>query len=94
MMQLRGGMMSQDEFFGELRQKLIADANFDSTYSISKLALTSYTEEGQRQYGNIYMRGAVVAGSSTQDPGTFQRDTESRDVIGSSLNNTDHTRRS
>jgi predicted metalloprotease with PDZ domain len=35
---------------------------FDTTYSLVELALTSYSDSGQRQYGNIYMRGAVVAG--------------------------------
>ena len=35
---------------------------FDTTYSLTKLAKTSYSDSGQRQYGNIYMRGAIVAG--------------------------------
>ena len=35
---------------------------FDSTYSLRELALTSYSDSGQAQYGNIYMRGALTAG--------------------------------
>jgi predicted metalloprotease with PDZ domain len=35
---------------------------FDSTYSLRELALTSYTDSGSTQYGNIYMRGALTAG--------------------------------
>ena len=31
-------------------------------YSLRELALTSYSDSGQAQYGNIYMRGAVTAG--------------------------------
>jgi predicted metalloprotease with PDZ domain len=37
-------------------------ANFDSTYSLRELALTSYSDSGQAQYVNIYMRGALTAG--------------------------------
>src|SRR5262249_17898330 len=62
MMQLRFGLMDLDTFLGELSDKLVADAKYDTTYSLVKLALTSYTDEGQLQYPNIYMRGAVVAG--------------------------------
>ncbi|MBK6265676.1 peptidase [Marivirga sp. S37H4] len=62
LMQLRAGMIDLEQFFKELQQKLYVDARYDSTYSLSKLSLTSYTPEGQKQYGNIYMRGALVAG--------------------------------
>jgi predicted metalloprotease with PDZ domain len=61
-MQLRYGMFDLDEFFKRLQEKLIVDARYDTTYSLSKLSLTSYTDEGQAQYGNIYQRGALVAG--------------------------------
>jgi predicted metalloprotease with PDZ domain len=37
-------------------------ANFDSTYSLRELALTSYSDSGHAQYPNIYMRGALTAG--------------------------------
>jgi predicted metalloprotease with PDZ domain len=63
MMQLRYGTMDQARYYGELKDKLTVNANnFDTTYSLLKLSLTSYTPEGQRQYGNIYYRGALVAG--------------------------------
>jgi predicted metalloprotease with PDZ domain len=35
---------------------------FDTGYSLRELSLTSYSDSGQKQYGNIYMRGALVAG--------------------------------
>ena len=35
---------------------------FDSTYSLRELALTSYSDSGQAQYGNIYMRGRADGG--------------------------------
>lgn len=62
LMQLRYGLMDPPTFFGQLKEKLMADAQYDPTCSLSKLALTSFSDEGQKQYGNIYMRGALVAG--------------------------------
>jgi predicted metalloprotease with PDZ domain len=61
-MQLRYGLTSLETYFRTLRDKLNTDSYFDPNYSLSKLALTSYTEEGKKQYANIYMRGALVAG--------------------------------
>ena len=61
-MQLRGKIMDLPTYFGELSQKIGYDKSLDTTYSLSKLGLTCYTDEGQRQYGNIYARGALVAG--------------------------------
>lgn len=62
MMQLRYELISIDDYFKMLGNKLNTDSYFDSGYSLSKLALTSYSKAGQKQYGNIYMRGALVAG--------------------------------
>lgn len=62
LMQLRGGLISIDEFFGELSDKIKVDKSLDTTYSLSKLGLTCFTDEGQKQYYNIYNRGALVAG--------------------------------
>ncbi|MBC5992648.1 M61 family metallopeptidase [Pontibacter cellulosilyticus] len=61
MMQLRGGLLDLPAYLQDLTQKLSYDDNMDRNYSILKLALTSYTPEGNKQYGNIYNRGAVVA---------------------------------
>jgi predicted metalloprotease with PDZ domain len=62
-MQLRSGLKSPDEYLAEVIQKMQVDrARFDSTYSLRELALTSYSDSGQAQYANIYMRGAVTAG--------------------------------
>ena len=61
--QLRGGIKSPEAYLEEIARKVAIDrAQFDAAYSLEKLALTSYTPEGQAQYGNIYQRGAVVAG--------------------------------
>jgi len=62
-MQLRAGLKDPDRYLADQVQKIRSDEGFfDRDYSLSQLALTSYTAEGQRQYPNIYQRGAVVAG--------------------------------
>jgi len=62
-MQLRSDLVQLPVYLNQVVDKIVVDRDyFDSDYSLLKLALTSYTDEGQRQYGNIYMRGALVAG--------------------------------
>ncbi|MCB2409249.1 peptidase [Hymenobacter lucidus] len=62
MMKLRGDLVSLDEYLKELSGKVAYDhAQADTTYSLSKLGLNSFAEEGQKQYGNIYQRGAMTA---------------------------------
>ena len=62
-MQLRAGLKSLDDYLAKVIQKMKIDrGNFDSTYSLRELALTSYSDSGQAQYINIYMRGALTAG--------------------------------
>ena len=62
-MQLRSGLKSPEDYLKKVIQKMQIDrANFDSTYSLRELALTSYSDSGQTQYANIYMRGALTAG--------------------------------
>jgi len=62
-LQLRAGLKTPEEYLATMIKKMNIDrANFDSTYSLKELALTSYSDSGQTQYNNIYMRGAVTAG--------------------------------
>jgi predicted metalloprotease with PDZ domain len=62
-MQLRAGLKSPEDYLAKTLQKMQIDqAAFDSSYSLRELALTSYSDSGQKQYGNIYMRGALTAG--------------------------------
>jgi predicted metalloprotease with PDZ domain len=62
-MQLQSGLKSPEAYLASLIQKMRIDrVSFDSTYSLRELALTSFSDSGQRQYGNIYMRGALVSG--------------------------------
>ncbi len=60
-MQLRAGLMTVEDYLGEISDKLRQDQFYDAEYSLSKMSLTSYSPEGQRQFPNIYMRGALVA---------------------------------
>jgi len=58
-----GGLESTEDYLAELAAKAQRDLQqFDTTYSLTDLARTSYTAAGARQYANIYMRGALVAG--------------------------------
>jgi predicted metalloprotease with PDZ domain len=63
MSQLRAGIKTPEAYLEEMARKIAIDRQyFDAATSLEELALTSYTDEGHRQYGNIYMRGALVAG--------------------------------
>lgn len=61
-MQQEGGLMPVDRYLAEMAGKLWVDRTyFDSTYSLAKIAETSFTTEGAKQFGNVYMRGALIA---------------------------------
>ena len=62
-MQLESGLKSPEAYLAGILQKARTDKMmFDTTWSLVKLARTSFSDSGQKQYGNIYMRGALVAG--------------------------------
>ena len=62
-MQLRTGLVTPEDYLQtQIRKMQIDRQAFDSTWSLLELALTSYSDSGQAQYGNIYMRGALTAG--------------------------------
>ncbi|MCB0282819.1 MAG: peptidase [Calditrichaeota bacterium] len=62
-MQLRGGLISLSEYLDRISKKLtISNQRFRSDYSLRELSLNSFSVKGQKEYGNIYMRGAVTAG--------------------------------
>lgn len=60
MVLLRGGLISLEEFFDEVAQKLTIDGHFDKDVSLQQLARNAFTPEGRTQYVNIYYRGALV----------------------------------
>jgi len=62
-MQLRAGLKTPEDYLAtQIRKMQIDHQSFDTTWSLRELALTSYSDSGQAQYGNIYMRGALTAG--------------------------------
>ncbi|HKH91515.1 MAG TPA: hypothetical protein VKA54_06915 [Gemmatimonadaceae bacterium] len=62
-LRLEGGLEPLDAYLTELATKARRDRQqYDTTYSLTDLARTSYTAAGARQYSNIYQRGALVAG--------------------------------
>jgi predicted metalloprotease with PDZ domain len=60
-MQLRSGLISTEQFLGQMTGKLNINDNFDKDMSLSELGLSVYTEKGGNQFGNIYNKGAVTA---------------------------------
>ncbi|MEX2117169.1 MAG: peptidase [Bacteroidota bacterium] len=60
-MQLRSGLISTEQFLGQMTAKLNVNDNFDKDMSLSELGLSVYTEKGGSQFGNIYNKGAVTA---------------------------------
>ena len=62
-MQLESGLKTPPEYLSAMLQKARMDRfGFDTTWSMQKIALASYSDSGQRQYPNVYQRGALVAG--------------------------------
>lgn len=59
-MLLRSNQTSIKDYFELLHTKADANQFFDEKYSLEKLSLNSYTEEGQQQYVNIYHRGSLI----------------------------------
>lgn len=60
MIQLRGGLITLEEFFQQISEKLTIDGFFDKEVSLTELALSAFSEAGHTQYVNIYHRGALV----------------------------------
>jgi predicted metalloprotease with PDZ domain len=60
--QVRAGVIDAETYLARLSQKLMANDGFDPEWSISDMGLRSYSAKGQREWANIYERGAIVAG--------------------------------
>jgi len=63
MMLLRSGQKSFESYLKTLQRKVYLNSkHFNPKISLVELARTSFTPEGHKQYANIYMKGALVAG--------------------------------
>ncbi len=61
-MQLRDGLTPLEDYLNILSEKLRRNEHYKANYSLVQLSLNSYSAAGQRQYGNIYAKGALTAG--------------------------------
>ncbi len=61
-MQLRAGTIDLETYLQRMTGKLKTAGHFRDDYSLRDLALQAFTEAGQRQYANIYLKGAVTIG--------------------------------
>ncbi len=59
-LRLRGGLTDLDTYLQEMSRKIATAARFDPEYSLARLAAEWSTDEGVRQYGNIYQLGALT----------------------------------
>jgi predicted metalloprotease with PDZ domain len=60
-MLLRSGVEVIESHLSEISRKINISESFDSTYSLTRISTEWSTDEGNKQYGNIYFRGAVTA---------------------------------
>ena len=63
MMLFRSGEKSLEEYFKVLRRKVYISKNyFKGDFNILEVSLNSFDPETQKQYPNVYMQGALIAG--------------------------------
>ncbi|MGB5895997.1 MAG: hypothetical protein WBG58_17610, partial [Ignavibacteriaceae bacterium] len=58
---LRSGVEDIESHLSDISRKINISESFDSTYSLTRISKEWSTDEGNKQYGNIYFRGAVTA---------------------------------
>jgi predicted metalloprotease with PDZ domain len=59
MLLYRGGVTSTEDYLKILGNKVLVDRMFDPNWTLKDMGTLSYTEKGQKQWGNIYSRGAL-----------------------------------
>lgn len=60
-MQLRGDVISIEDYFDQVGQKMRMNEMFNQELSLVDLALRSYGEDGYSQFLNFYQKGALTA---------------------------------
>jgi len=60
-MLLRSGIDDLGSHLSEISRKINISESYDSTYSLTRISREWSTNEGNKQYGNIYQRGALMA---------------------------------
>lgn len=60
-MQVRNGSIDFDEYLDYLSKKIIGTMNYSSDYSLTRISREWPTDEGGKQYSNIYQLGSLTA---------------------------------
>jgi predicted metalloprotease with PDZ domain len=60
-MQLKSGLVTFDDYLDFLSKKINNSMQYDSSYSLLRISREWSTDEGNKQYGNIYQLGALTA---------------------------------
>ena len=60
-MQVKSGVVSEDDYLNYLSEKVTNSERYDTNYSLTRISSEWSTDEGNKQYGNIYQLGALTA---------------------------------
>lgn len=60
-MLLRSGLVDLESHLSLISKKINIAESFDSTYSLTRISKEWSSDEGNKQYGNVYFRGALTA---------------------------------
>ena len=60
-MQVKSGILSFDDYLNYLSEKINNSLTYSSEYSLTRISHEWSTDEGNKQYGNIYQLGALTA---------------------------------
>jgi len=60
-MQVKYGTKSSQDYLNYLSEKINNSKRYDSAYSLTRISKEWSTDEGNKQYGNIYQLGALTA---------------------------------
>lgn len=61
MMQVKSGLASPEDYLEYLSKKINSSKNYNTNYSLTRISREWSTDEGNKQYGNIYQLGALTA---------------------------------
>ena len=60
-MQVKSGLVSSGDYLNYLSEKINNSMNYNSDYSLTRISREWSTDEGNKQYDNIYQLGALTA---------------------------------
>ncbi len=60
-MQVRSGIATFEDYLSYLSDKIVESEKFNSEYSLVRISQEWSTDEGNKQYGNIYQLGSLTA---------------------------------